>query len=337
MSTSAKPAINGPAHLFAEIPGALGYYPDSAIVLACLNRHGEKHFQLGPVIRVDLENAEALREVPAMSIEADLIFSLVISDDENDDYLVDTAVGVLLECDALPIEGIWHAPVLEQGEPITLLWGKDTDTMPAKWLRGTIPPIFATTTMRAALRKGDLLSEDRATALSAFNSEFLPSARRATIESDIAARTKALAGAGEGDAGAGAVQSIVAEVREALANGDSTDKALALLLFALGGPRFLRDLTLGELIDSPHHGAELALSAVRIALTPKQRINALCAFALSRPDTPGMLALTVAVRESPEHSLTGILRRLSIESGLNEAVPAVMRGVGMTRSMYGIS
>lgn len=157
MSTPTAPVVSDPASLFAEIPGMLGFYPESSIILLCLDKNDSSRFSLGPVIRADLTDAETLCEAP---IVADIILTLVVSDEEEDDFLVDEAVMVLLEAEALPIEGIWHVPAIAQEERVTLLWG--ADTVPDEWAEGgTIPAIFATNTMRDSLNKGTLLSENR--------------------------------------------------------------------------------------------------------------------------------------------------------------------------------
>ncbi|MGP5508058.1 DUF4192 family protein, partial [Corynebacterium flavescens] len=123
MSTPTVPVINSPATLFAEIPATLGFYPESSVILLCLSENENGRYTLGPVIRADITDAEALCGAP---IEADIILALIVSDEEDDDYAVDDAVTVLLEAEALPIEGIWHVPAIAQEERVTLLWGADT-------------------------------------------------------------------------------------------------------------------------------------------------------------------------------------------------------------------
>lgn len=348
MSTPAPHApapLTDPGQLVANLPAILGFYPAESVLALILSHTGDKQYQLGPTLRVDLEDVEHLAEpLPEIVEPTDVVLILIVSDDHE----VEDALETITAHAGHLIEGVWHCREISEGESLRLLHGPAVPDLD-EWHHTTIPAIHQAVATRDVLRRGGHVSLDRQEAHEAFQPVPLSPDMSRVLSEVVAAvetRLRTISETAEGE-----VQSLIADLRAGL-EGTPTDAThrdidpgvLALTCALLSADELdIRDLALGELIRCPRAGAAVG-HAVGVygqdALTRATGLtaHALTVMAATGPAPVVQAALRIAHETAPLHGLTSLIHG-AVTGGAPHAhvVQCVVSGVEILRQRYGLS
>ncbi|GAB3692031.1 DUF4192 family protein [Corynebacterium nasicanis] len=336
--------LTDPGQLVANLPGILGFYPQGSVIAMILTHQQDQRYELGPTLRVDLEDVEHLVEImPGMVEPTDIALVIIVSEDQTaTDQALSTITG---QVDHL-VEGVWACAQIEEGEPLHLLHG---EVIPSQWRGATIPAIHAATATRDILHRGGHVALDRSEAHQRYQPVLLPSDQRQALETAVEAvddRLDAIRDTAEGE-----IQSLIAQLRAGLeetpagTTPQTVDADLLALACALLSANDLdiRDLVLGEVIDRPKSGQVLTHAVGVYGPDTLTRVTGLTAHALAVMATGGprqqaQAALAVAREAAPLHGLTTLIHG-AVVSGAEPAhiVDCVMSGVQILRARYGIA
>lgn len=350
-----------PADLFANLPGILGFYPRESLVLATFNRaEHAKRFLLGPVMRLDIGDPEALNEVAEVlrHEEPDLVFGfLITTGDEDSTEQIALDLYERVATGHLDLSACWTAREVLTGEPYQLVFGPGEEQLTrlmknsADWKRGKIAPVSSAIAMEPLLRNGQLPELERSAVFDHFNrfNPLFDAAEASALESFATRHAAELcvlidreAMVGEG-AALGAViadfRLLLAEIEEtgmdseALMGEEETLVTVAVYL----SDSLLRDAVLSSGLK--YQQAALALSlAVARTFGGTIRANALSIYAvvavaaqLSMQVAPALFA---AQREVPGHTLSSLLLD-GAQAGVHEAIlEATRRGSELVAEKY---
>lgn len=336
-----------PGPLLSNIPAILGFYPhESLLLLALERRHHEKtgRYALGPVLRVDLADDEAVNAVidmaatPGSPLDCDLLFGVIVSSDEPRIAAVAENLDSALD---MPLAACWLVPEILTGEPYSMLFGPEDTGEGDPWAGGRLPEIVGAASMTPFHRAGTLPETSREEAVDKLTSR---SAHRTAVGAeDMQAVMEAIVapfGAlpqQHGDdhdllelaeEAAWAVEG-VEDPGDQLAMTEAAERD-PLLLADVGLPLAhvrTRDFVLHMLADAGTTTAPVLLAVAR-TFTGLVRANALTAYAVlqTHHGLPMLAqhALMVAAEEFPEHVLSAYLLEGSLIGRLSEMSQAVI-------------
>ena len=336
-----------PGPLLSNIPAILGFYPhESLLMLALESRDHERagRYALGPVLRVDLADDEAVKAVidmaarPGSPLDCDLLFGVIVSSDEV------RIAAVAEELDSAvdtPLAACWLVPEILAGEPYSMLIGPEASEDADPWAGGRLPEIVTAASMTPFHRAGILPETSREEAVDklisrsahsgAVGAEEMQRVMEAIVEpfSALPARHAenhdllALA-----EEAAYAVE-MAEDLGDQLAITEAAERD-PLLLAEVGLPLAhvrTRDFVLHMLADASLAAAPVLLAVAR-TFTGVVRANALTAYAViqTHHGLPMLAqhALMVAADEFPEHVLSAYLLEGSLIGRLSEMAQAVI-------------
>lgn len=339
-----------PGQLIAEIPGVLGFYPQEALVIMLFQQIGPTQYQLGPVLRSDL-NAVDLDELSGMLTDdffpTDLALAVMIS--END-ISVHNTVGMLRDTCLANLAAVWSLPSIYTGAPYAAAWVAPEAANALTWHAGRVSPITATTSLKTLAGRGQmpmLSREEASTQFKANSNDHLSADELGWITAEVGSQLDHLYD-GDNLRDVDAVRGLLRDLEEFLSDGRvfSCDQwqrdpgALAVATTALAQTDLrVRDVAVGILTRAGAAGAELALAVTTTTEDDATRANALCAWALVHHVDPlAALALQQALETCPNHNLAQLLTEGQTHGALDclatEGVPA---GVSIARAQLGVA
>ncbi|WP_080796841.1 DUF4192 domain-containing protein [Corynebacterium pacaense] len=348
--------IATPGDLLANIPGILGFYPRESVVFTAMYRKPRSYrFELGPVIRVDLDELRYLPEISSAlnSAEVDMVFAFVIGPDTAS-ATCDQAVEQLFESsepELLDIAACWVTPGIYSGEVYQLAFGPPPEALEndpsglSDWENGRIPPITEAAATRSMLSGGHLPEVTRDEAFAAFdrgNTHLTPHViheLESQVEVDAGELMQGVFITGE-EFFAHAIDRFGVLVdrcegltmAETLVDTEMLGQAAAYLVNPL-----TRDAVMHFFVERPAAASDLGF-AIAKTFDGVVRANALCLYSLAvvRRNL-GMKtnpALEAALRTAPGHNLSVLLRHGLNEGRFDETIEACLRGNAMVREQY---
>lgn len=341
-----------PGHLFANIPGILGYYPHESLILMCfLPGSGSGKKKLGPVIRLDLWQDEALGNLADTvdHYDPEFILAFMITSAEHSAH-VSAIAGQLQRATEgrqfpAPITACWVTSELITTNSYRLVFDlgdpqfDDVRRYGRGWRKGRIEQIAASASCKALLEEGTLPEINRETAVSHFALEQavgVTGARRNTrraIRRGSAMLARIHAGTQELGEELDQVGRLCREAQDnpsLAASSQVTARVAALLSHG-----DLRDCLVMELMECPV-GARLLCLEVARTHVGRVRANALCLFALCSFNSPvnmrGYHALQTVLSEEPEHRLGNLLVQSYVRGNISGVIAAAQRGSARARA-----
>lgn len=362
--TNYDSVLRSPAHLLASIPGALGYYPNEAIVLINFRNDTEnpEYLDVGPYMCTDLGSSagvsDMLKRLPLPEHQA--CFAVIVSRVPQS-MMVSRAIEMLHECRdnfGPLIDACWYASEITDGTHFEFVFGpSEEEAGDYGWdsasMSGTVASVIGSPAMEPLLANGALPELDRADTFRHFDPVSLEDLdtceliaagayRRGTELLDLTLVAPALA---------------KAEVERACdlftvapsVNLIDTDGCLVIddlfdddndieLLAALLSRNRLRDFLILDALEHPRAAAALLLTIARNFAGPI-RANALSLWAMvavNRRLYPWAgAALKCAQEEVPGHNLSHLLSQCMAVGKLKELVDAMRSGSHNTWSDFG--
>lgn len=345
-------AISSPGALLANIPGILGFYPMESVVFTAMFQKEHSHsFELGPVIRVGLDELKYLPDISRAlaAADTDMVFAFVIASEINS-LASETAVDLLFENsrpELMDIVACWVTSGIYSGETYHLAFGPPPDALEEDtsgfrgWENGRIPPITEAAATQSMLRGGFLPEVTRDEAFAVFdhgNPEISSHNLHELNRRTYAEAAELMKGISEEP---GNLESVIAafgellkrctgkKLAEVLSEGELLGHAGAYLCTPL-----TRDAVLHFFIEEPTNAATVALALAK-TFDGLVRANALCLYSLAVVTMNlGMKAnpaLEAALRTRPGHNLGVLLRQGLNEGRFEETIEACMRGNAMVR------
>lgn len=340
--------LTSPGSLFANIPGILGFYPQSSLVLmAFATTDTATRYELGPVMRVDLNELDECAS-ETMQVITDggygLVLALVVTDDRA---AAENAALTLYRHDEGLIDACWTAHDLISGSTYEILFGPaGAEEAGTHWATGSIDAVHTSQTTASLLNAGEVLALDREEAFNRFapgNPAFSPQ--------DVATMTATARTDAQEAVNADTSDRLVAFVQDFdhfLATYDprgacqmyADADALARGATAMASAD-LRDCVIGTALDHPVVAMALTKAVATTFTDPTIRSNALCVYALAATahgiSPLASTALRVSDHENPGHNLTALLAVADCNGLLPQTVAVVRRGCDSTRAEYGLS
>ena len=340
-----------PGHLFANIPGILGYYPQESLVLMCfLPSGGGAKKKLGPVIRLDLWRDEAITGVgdALYRYDPEFLLAFIITQAVDSPQVRAVATQLRAYGDSsvfpAPVTSCWVSSEIFSGNPYQLVFDlndpqfDDVRRYGRGWRKGTIEHIAASASCTALLEEGDLPEVDRDSAVRTF--ELYPhlgvaaarrNARRA-IRQGHRLLSRIQSGSGDISEELESIGALCRAVEDSPPLAGST--AVIQRAAALLSDSDLRDCLV--MVFAEHRvAARLVCLEVARSHTGRVRANALCLFALCSFNSPasmrGYHALQVALREDPQHRLTTLLLEAYVRGNVSGILAAAQRGSARAR------
>lgn len=160
-------ALQSPSHLIASIPGALGYFPNEAVILVSLYaRPGEPGaLDVGAYLDADLGSTtsiqRALQRVPASNHVA--TFAVIVTRVPHSDMVAAAAAGLHQAADEFGelVEACWIVSEIADGTHYQLVFGPDAEIFDswgwdAGYHCGTVASVAASAAMRPLITHGVL-------------------------------------------------------------------------------------------------------------------------------------------------------------------------------------
>lgn len=161
-------ALRSPSNLIASIPGALGYFPNEAVVLinVYVSSANTSTFDIGAYLEADVGNTEsiqrALQRIPLGRHVA--TFAVIVTRVPDSKMVAVAAEGLRMAADEFGeiIEACWIVSEVADGTHYQLLFGPDPDTAGAVWNwragyeRGTVSSVARAEPMRPLIDHGAL-------------------------------------------------------------------------------------------------------------------------------------------------------------------------------------
>lgn len=356
LPAGAKPTdiLSSPANLIASLPGALGFFPNEAVVLINLRTGpaapGELH--VGPYQCVDLGSPSRLHEefcrIPMH--QRATTFAVVVSR-VPDSGMVALAAEMLSRVGdefGPIIEACWIVSEVAEGTPYRLLFGPEEDFDEWGWAdaiqAGAVSSVVASPAMRPLLDHGVLPELDRADIFEHFDPVSLADTNVCEqvaaaahhrgielVELTVVAPSLARADIERGcDLFLAAPALSMVDTECSLLIDDIFDNPEDIeLLAALLSRNRLRDSLILDAMTSPRRAGALLLTMAR-NFTGVIRANALCLWAMVAV-TQGLLpwaavALQRAEEEVEHHQLSMLLSQAMQMGKLEELVHAATEG-----------
>lgn len=352
MSTSQssnQPTVNHPGTILANLPAILGFYPRNSVVLACFNDADDSTYTLGPVLRVDVDDAGALSTFngPDSPLhDADIIFGFVIADvigDTDKPIVAADIPGLETELQD-KLVGIWGCEEISAGQLYRLLFSRLA--LSPDWEIGEIDTVMTSAAMAPWIASGELPELTRDELMSRFEM-----ANPFISDEDIFELTQQgedtafdiLADVYDsyGEEALDVVDMFADYLRESEAdeltvmNLQADDRFLELAAVICGHVK-LRDAAVIDIIKY-HEASVRACEAAASSLAGESRAHALSLYALARiaGGLPMLArpALDAAHHSYPEHSLTSLIERLLNVGGAERLIDAVREGSRIAREM----
>lgn len=342
-----------PGKILANIPGALGFYPEESVLFVGLTARSHAHL-IGPIVRVDIDDffvyfSEARA---AAGAGCDAIFAFIVS--QRDPREIRGVVEAMqdYEQESEMIVACWHTRGIFHGSSYRLCFGPqdaglvDTpgrgeglhERLADGWFRGRIPAIVTTASMEPWTQRGLLPEPSRADAFAHFAR--YPEPATGPAVKDVAESLRECAyllrcGHGIGRQARLLPRDIVVDATRLLADlcpddiaGRSweyhlEDSEQVLLTVALWMCDIaLRDLVIRNCLERPVAAAAVLLEVAR-HFDGEIRANALAIYSATLiRQGMSMIAgqpLQVIAGEFPEHSL-GALLNTAYRSGLYDII-----------------
>lgn len=345
--------LKTPGELLANVPGILGFYPSESLVFITLfHQQTATRFDLGPVLRIDIDHPQLLNEVgkTLTHLNPDLTFCFIVSADHPLDKIEEIAEHLfrINKKDAPEIIGCWYTKGIFSGEPYQLVFGPTEEALDvcdygiSKWEVGTIAPIMSAIATSKLLENGQLPEASRSDAYSVFEetSEFLSLEEIQDLRERASRLGHDIEEAIECDPLGGAYEAALDKFQELIDQLKTYEDSLTAEMIMQkpellrdGGAFFsriiLRDSILHHCVESPRQTAALCLAIGR-TFSGEIRANALCLYALSvialDLGMKAIPALDAALRSAPRHNLSDLLRRGMMEGYSKGLIDACMKG-----------
>ncbi|MDO5511972.1 DUF4192 domain-containing protein [Corynebacterium sp.] len=345
--TTATTALSTPGQIAANLPGILGFYPhDSLVIVTFTATDSSERFDLGPVLRMDLDDLSVLPDIGESIADIDpaLVLGFVVTTrpDEQIIEIIDDLITAA-EAGRLPIDVAWVTPEILTGEPVTIGFGSSDFLMsgvPKEWCNDVVAPVVAARAMEPLLAQGELpdLTREEAQAHVAHGTPHHTAADCAQLSSFAEQRARELSPAVY-PALAADVRLLIDEARDLPLDELLADEEVLLTMATLLGCLDLRDLIIEDVLRTPATGAQLMLAVARTC-TGFIRHNALCLYALCMVELKlpmrSMHALQTVMGEDPTHMLTRLLIAPAQCGEFNFMVSSVREGSRIVRARHGV-
>ncbi|WP_158408032.1 DUF4192 family protein [Corynebacterium epidermidicanis] len=366
-TTSPDQYIVTPGNLLANIPGILGYYPHESFVLFVFQAHRTtgRLYELGPVLRADIDDPEAIVELcrAAQLHDPSLILGAIISTGTDADTATDVAEETILAFRdlGLDIAAIWLVPELLSGAPYLRVAGESASELGENttgrefWDAGEVGNILDAASMANYRRTGTLPALNRQETV-----EFCSGPNPYMTPAEITSATSfahqhaesmlaALMRCPEEDEYrlAEAILCDWGELLSYVLNSELTveDIMADADIIAQAAPYFtnhqFRDCILDSTFTSLGQAAFLVAIAVARSTEKTVRANALAVAALAAGPI-GMEhyvapALQVALETVPDHGLANLLSQAHVAGGLYLVAQACVKGSEQARAqLFGL-
>lgn len=340
--------LTNPADILAAIPSLLGFYPQESLVIVffhCELIDDQPQFSLGPTIRCDLDDADALTELRTLDLGVDnhdLAFAFIISPRvsaftrpmpmtkaiaEDLDPIIRVVEDLMSladdpTCDK-HVDACWAAESISVGELYSLVFtAVDPDTLADAWCQGEIGEVVSSAAIDPWVEAGRLPEASRGEVMSRFDPERSPLG----VEDQWFLYEYAR----EAASGELNIPWLIGDLEEFLDDPLARDEGFALALGAtICGNIEARDAALAPFLERPEEAAEWALVLAQ-SLSGEARANALCLYAAaclgSRLPVDAVPALLTAGQEQPHHTLTALMLGALLEGKYNELREALRDG-----------
>lgn len=346
--------LNHPGQLLANLPAIFGFYPNDSVVIAAFEHIESTRFVLGPVIRVDIDNLDALGEIEGRTeLRADLLFAFIIGEDLSEEEVTEIA-SCLLDFgghSGALIDACWATDAVLSGQPYRIVFGPDTTSWPESpfWVGGKISEVAAAQAMEPWAKHGELPELSRSDAFDRY-SRFNPMLAEEDIDDleTFAYRNATEIRDSPAASRAKFVGSVVTDFRLLLEDiADETPSGEELLgddeMLAFTGivlsATCLRDAVVSDVIERPQEASALLLAAAR-TFSGTLRANALCLHTVAVVHLGFSMAanpaLHAALREVPGHSLSQLLLDAATQGIFEHMIECVDEGSRQTRESFGV-
>lgn len=353
MSGMTQTQQHTPGKILANIPGALGFYPEESVLFVGLSARDHAHL-IGPIVRVDIDDFFVYFDEAraAAGTGCDAIFAFIVS--ERDPREIHGVVEAMQDYDHADeaIIACWHTRVIFHGSNYRLCFGPQDswlvetpgqweeldERLSAGWFRGRIPAIVTAAAMEPWTERGLLPEPSRADAFAHFAR--YPVSPDAPSVHDVAESLRQAAyllrsGHGIGRHARLQPRDVVNDATRLLADlspddicgrsweyhlNDSEQELMTVALWM--SDIALRDLVIRNCLEKPVAAAAILLEVAR-HFDGDIRANALAIYSATLiRQGMSMIAgqpLQVIAEEFPEHSL-GALLNTAYRSGLYDII-----------------
>ncbi len=345
--TAATSSLNSPGQIAANLPGILGFYPHDSLVFVTFSATGSRNlFELGPVLRIDLDDLAMLPELAqaVKDMDQEVVFGFLVTTrpDSEINEIIDTLVD-MAHTGILQLDLAWVTHEILTGEPVRIGFGQPSvlAELDAVWSRDVIAPVSSALAMEPLLEQGELPDLSREEA-----QEHFRRGNRYFDEEECAYLTRfALERAAElpptvYPALAADARLLLAEARDLTLDDLLSDEEVLLTTATLLGTLELRDLLIEDVLQEPTPGAQVMLAVAR-TFTGFIRHNALALYALCMVELNLTMrtthALLAALEEDRSHSLSRLLLVPAQVGAFDFMVRSVRKGSRMVRDNHGVA
>lgn len=367
MTTHSTPLtpLNDPGQILANLPAIFGFYPQESLVLITFNRIDTSRYRLGPALRLDVDDEEALSSLPQLGeellagTEVDLLFAFLITRRPEDLALRGVLDRILPgpEESALIVDACWVVPEVLVGERYRLIFGSAPagDVMDS-WAEGQVADVVGAPAMRPWIEEGILPEVNREEAAARFDrprpGELVPDPLSAAELRELEAFAGRLAESlceekqpQRPQRLAAAAADLYLVLEEISGTGLTqeeliSDADLLVVAAVVMAQAELRDIVAASVLAVPAAASELLLAVAR-RCSGQIRANALSLYALAmvRRGFPMLAApaLQAAQEGMPGHNLSGLLLQ-TCRHGLSEQMlQCVEQGSRESRRQHGLT
>lgn len=340
--TAATSSLTSPGQIAANLPGILGFYPQDSLVIATFTRLGGDNFELGPVLRIDIDDLDHLPDLSRTidDLDEDLVFGFLVT--ERTDEAVDAIIDALLLCveeGPLTLDALWVVPEILTGEELILGFGPQW-SLDSTWVHDRVAPVSSARAMEPLLAHGELPDLSREEA----GEHFHPGNPHLSEEECGQLTRFALSHARQ--IPPGAYPEIIRDARLLIEEAQGAtlgelldDEEVILTVATLLGTLEMRDLLIEDLLDQPDAGAPLMLAVARTC-RGLIRHNALALYALCSVaqglSMRASHALQAALEEDPTHLLSRLLLAPAQAGAFEFMISSVREGSRIVRGQYGV-
>ena len=345
MTTTTTP-LSSPGQIAANLPGILGFYPHDSLIFVTFHTNGEPGcFELGPVLRMDLDDLVMLPDLACAVEDADpdMVFGFIVTTraDAEIHEVIETLV-IMKTSGLLSLDLAWVTREILTGEPITIGFGPGhlINHLDDVWAKDVIAPVSSARAMEPLLTNGELPDLSREEAQEHF--------RRANPHLEDTECTSLTRFALERAADlspvvypelAADLRLLLDEARDVPLDDLLADEEVLLTTATLLGSLELRDLIIEDVLRQPTPGAQLMLAVAR-TFTGFIRHNALALHALCmvelRLTMRATHALLAALEEDPGHMLSRLLLAPAQAGEFAFMVNSVRAGSRIVRGDHGV-
>lgn len=331
-------ALHSPSQLIASIPGALGYFPNEAVVLVNVYAQHESAggVSIGTYMDADIGSTESIqRALQGIPVGRHVATFAVIVTRVPDSHMVAVAAeGLRRAADEFGeiVEACWIVSEVAEGTPFQLVFGPDRDTARDLWAwstayeSGTVSSVVAAAPMRPLIDNGVLPELHKAELFAHFEAVFDPDVSACEeIASNAYLRGAEILDLIEVapqlarehieracDVFLGAPNTSFIDSEGSLVIADVfTHVDDVELIAAMLSRTLLRDFLIVDALNHPRAAGSVLLTVAR-NFSGQIRANALCLWAMVAVslglDGWGTAALASAQEEVPGHNLSALLK-----------------------------